>query len=141
MTVEHAAEYRASRERIGTLLTEADATVIVPACPAWTVADLCAHLAGVSSDLVNRIRPGSDAQAWVDGHVSSRKGRSIEALLDEWNGIAPAYEQLIVDKSHAFAFCCSTSSPTSTISAMPSGAPARGTTPASCSRWGSSSSC
>lgn len=104
MTAEHAAEYSASRERIGALLTQDDADVVVPACPAWTVADLCAHLAGVSSDLVNRVRPGADGQAWVDGHVSSRKGRSIDSLLDEWGSISAAYEQLMVDKSHAFAF-------------------------------------
>jgi uncharacterized protein (TIGR03083 family) len=82
---EQAIAYTGVRERVATLLTESDADVNIPSCPDWSVQNLCAHLAGVAVALVNRDRPGADLQAWIDGHVSSRVGRSIDSLLDEWD--------------------------------------------------------
>jgi uncharacterized protein (TIGR03083 family) len=90
---EQAIAYTGVRSRISTLLTESDADVNIPSCPDWSVQNLCAHLAGVAVALVNRDRPGADVQGWVDGHVSSRADRSIESLLDEWDG--SGFEDLI----------------------------------------------
>jgi uncharacterized protein (TIGR03083 family) len=90
---EQAVAYTGVRSRISTLLTESDADVNIPSCPDWSVQNLCAHLAGVAVALVKRDRPGADLQAWIDGHVSSRTARSIESLLDEWDG--SGFEDLI----------------------------------------------
>jgi hypothetical protein len=39
---------------------------------------------GIASDLGASRMPGSDSQAWIDGHVADRKGRPIDQLIDEW---------------------------------------------------------
>jgi Mycothiol maleylpyruvate isomerase N-terminal domain len=82
-----AAAYGTTRARITALLADGQghANTPVPACPAWTVSDLCAHLAGVPADLVARRKPGADIQAWVDGHVAERKARPVAELLAEWS--------------------------------------------------------
>jgi uncharacterized protein (TIGR03083 family) len=90
---EQATAYAGVRARVREVLVESDRETRVPSCPDWSVADLCAHLAGVAVALVNRDRPGADVQAWIDGHVSDRVGRSIESLLDEWDG--SGFEDLI----------------------------------------------
>ena len=62
---DYADEYAACRARVRTLLTSLSpdgAATVVPTCPDWTVHDLCAHLAGVASALVNRDNPGPDGQ-------------------------------------------------------------------------------
>jgi len=76
---------------------------VVSSCPDWTVADLCAHLAGVSGALVVGDLPGADVQAWVDGQVATRRGRSIASLLDEWATITPAFQQLMVSQGGRIA--------------------------------------
>ena len=100
-----AAAYGATRARIATLLADGQrhAETVVPACPDWTVADLCAHLAGVCADLVARRNPSGDTQAWVDGQVAERKGRPVAELLDEWANASPAFERLIESKPAGFA--------------------------------------
>ena len=87
-----AAEYDAARERIGRLLEAAtadEAATLVPACPAWTVRDLLAHVTGLAAALSNGQMPGADQQAWLDGLVDARRERSIGELLDEWAATQP----------------------------------------------------
>jgi uncharacterized protein (TIGR03083 family) len=100
-----AVAYGATRARITTLLADGQrhAGTIVPACPDWTVADLCAHLAGVCADLVARRNPSGDTQAWVDGQVADRQGRPVAELLDEWATASPSFERLIEAKPAGFA--------------------------------------
>jgi uncharacterized protein (TIGR03083 family) len=97
--------YAATRARIGATLRDvgpsADA-VRVPSCPDWNVAQLLAHLAGTTAALANRDYPGPDLQAWVDGHVADRAGRSALDNWQEWDDAGPAFEQLLVAKEHAF---------------------------------------
>jgi uncharacterized protein (TIGR03083 family) len=90
--IEWAAEYEAARLRIGHLLAAAsadDAATKVPACPAWTVRDLLAHVTGLAAALSSGQLPGADQQAWLDGLVAARSHRSIGELLDEWAGTGP----------------------------------------------------
>jgi uncharacterized protein (TIGR03083 family) len=102
-----AVAYRATRARITGLaaerLDDATAGSIVPACPDWTVRQLCSHLAGVCADLVAGNRPSGDVQAWVDAQVEARADRSVGELIDEWNAAGPAFEQLIVDRPKGYA--------------------------------------
>ncbi len=96
---ERAAAYAACRGRVRELLggvSDAQADVIVPACPDWTVRNLSAHLAGVCRDLAERNLPTGDVQAWVDRQVAERARRSVASLLDEWDEFGPAFEAMIV---------------------------------------------
>ena len=89
MEVELVSHYRATRARIigrVTGLGEAEASRMVPACPAWTVHDAVAHVTGIAADLGAGRMPGSDTQAWIDGHVSDRRDRPMERLVEEWLG-------------------------------------------------------
>lgn len=99
-------EYAAARARVRSLLTDIDeaaAATIVPACPAWTVHDLCAHLVGVPAALVVRDNPPpGDNQPWVDRQVAERADRSIAELLDEWDAVGPDFEGLMRRFPHAF---------------------------------------
>ena len=89
-------EYGAARQRIAGLLADGvDSTTRIPACPDWDVADLCAHLAGVCSDLAAGRPPQGDTQAWVDAQVADRRGRAVSSLLDEWHEASPAFETLM----------------------------------------------
>ncbi len=102
---DYAVEYSACRSRIRTLLSNAslsDAAVIVPACPDWTVRDVCAHIAGVSAALVARDNPGADGQAWVDRLVHERQDKSIAELLDEWESVGPGFESIMQAVPKAF---------------------------------------
>jgi uncharacterized protein (TIGR03083 family) len=93
---ECAFEYDRCRQRVTDLLTQADAEVVMPTCPDWTVADACAHLAGIPVSLVAGDTPGADAQPWVDADIEKRRGRSISSLLDEWAEVAPAFQAMMI---------------------------------------------
>ncbi len=96
---ERAAAYAACRGRVRELLggvSDAQADVIVPACPDWTVRNLTAHLTGICRDLTERNLPTGDVQAWVDRQIAERAQRSVTSLLDEWDEFSPAFEAMIV---------------------------------------------
>jgi uncharacterized protein (TIGR03083 family) len=102
---ELAAEYREARLRMTELLRGADAEVAatrIPACPAWTVQRLCAHVTGIAVDLLARRNPGDDTQAWVDRQIAERADRSVAEVLGEWTDAGPAFEALIEAKPRAF---------------------------------------
>jgi uncharacterized protein (TIGR03083 family) len=103
---DHAEEYAACRARVRELLADADGSVastVVPACPEWTVHDLCAHLAGVPAALVARDNPPpGDNQDWVDAHVAARADRPLGAVLDEWDEVGPSFEGIMRKVPRAF---------------------------------------
>lgn len=75
----------------------------VPTCPAWSVRDLCAHLAGVAAALVARDNPPpGDNQPWVDRQVAARSQRTVAELLDEWDAVGPAFESIMRKVPAAF---------------------------------------
>jgi uncharacterized protein (TIGR03083 family) len=103
---DYAEEYAAARARVRALLADSDhaaAATMVPACPDWTVHDLCAHLVGVPAALVARDNPpAGDNQPWVDRHVAERADRPLGELLDEWDAVGPAFEGLMRKLPRAF---------------------------------------
>ena len=103
---DYADEYAAARASVRSLLTDLDeaaAATVVPACPDWTVHDLCAHLVGVPAALVVRDNPPKgDNQAWVERQVAERADRSVAELLDEWDAVGPDFEGLMRKLPHAF---------------------------------------
>lgn len=78
--------YAAGRQRVCELvggLSENEAATPVPACPAWTVRDVLAHLAGVSADIVTGNLEGVTTEPWTQAQVDARRGASIAAL--DWS--------------------------------------------------------
>ncbi|MCD9624997.1 maleylpyruvate isomerase N-terminal domain-containing protein [Rhabdothermincola salaria] len=59
----------------------------VPACPDWSVTDLVAHCSGLPAALSSGDVPGGELQAWLDGLVEARRGRSLASLVEEWTSI------------------------------------------------------
>ncbi len=79
--------YQTSRSRIVEIIDTIDksaAATRVPACPAWTVHDVVAHVTGLAVDLGAGRLPSGPAQPWIDGHVASRRGHPLGLLVDEW---------------------------------------------------------
>jgi uncharacterized protein (TIGR03083 family) len=80
-------QYRATRARIVdrvAVLDHADSRRVVPACPAWTIRDTLAHVTGIAADLGAGRMPDSNTQEWIDKHVSDRKDRPLDRVVDEW---------------------------------------------------------
>jgi uncharacterized protein (TIGR03083 family) len=81
-----AAAYRLVYERIDSLLRgRADvAPLSVPACPAWTIRQVVAHLTGVAQDIVSFNLQDKAADSWTHAQVNRLGGHSIAELLDLW---------------------------------------------------------
>ncbi len=87
--------YRGSRERITELALSVrpqELTTEVPACPAWNVRDLVAHLAGVAADATAGNLAEAGQEQWTEVQVTTRKGRDLGSLLDEWGAAAAQLE-------------------------------------------------
>lgn len=92
------AAYAGIRERVTDLtggLDEAAAATIAPATPAWTVKDLCAHLAGVLADIRDGNLDGVGTEPWTARQVETRRGMTLDEVLDEWRRNAEAVEPMI----------------------------------------------
>ena len=89
--------YAGTRERITDLLRDADPTVRVPACPAWTVKDVAAHVTGVVDDVLAGRLDGVATDPWTDRQVKTRADTSLGDILDEWAEKSPAFEKLLDD--------------------------------------------
>lgn len=93
-------EYRLARLRILDIVEELVSTdpalslAAVPACPAWTVHDLVAHVSGIATEIAANNMPGEDSDAWVDALVESRRSMSLRDLVDEWTASGPIFESL-----------------------------------------------
>jgi hypothetical protein len=81
-----AAAYRLIYGRVDALLRgRADvAELTVPACPAWTVRQTLAHLAGVAQDIVSLNLEGGATDSWTQAQLDRLDGNSIDELLDLW---------------------------------------------------------
>lgn len=100
-----AGAYAEERRRVAELvrsLDDAQLAAIVPACPAWTVKDLIAHLCHVAESYSKGDVPTASAytqgaganlsdeelarvrDAWTQSGVDARKHRSLGEVLAEW---------------------------------------------------------
>jgi hypothetical protein len=75
--------------------TPDDLARTVPACPAWTVHDLAAHLVGVPATLAAGNFPAGDVDEWLQGIVDERRDVTVAELVDEWNGLDAAIEPML----------------------------------------------
>jgi uncharacterized protein (TIGR03083 family) len=105
-----AGTYADARRRLRALLAGLDQAALltrVPACPAWTVRDVLAHVTGVAADAAGGTYFPGAADAWGDsrlaaardewtaGQVRSRRDRSVAALFAEWAGWAATLEPML----------------------------------------------
>jgi mycothiol maleylpyruvate isomerase-like protein len=78
-------------------LSDRQRMTVIPACPAWTVRELAAHMTGVAADaitarfpVVNPHGPWAERQPIIDaftsGQVTSRQGMATDQVLAEWAG-------------------------------------------------------
>jgi hypothetical protein len=56
----------------------------VPACPAWTVFDLIAHVVSMPAAIGNGESPPGPITEWLQSLVESRRDQSVGALTEEW---------------------------------------------------------
>jgi len=102
---DYADEYASCRSRFREILdgcTDELAATVIPTCPDWNVRDLCAHNAGIAAALVARDNPGSEGQGWVDRLIAARAHLSVREILDEWDTVGPAFEDLMRKHPRAF---------------------------------------
>jgi uncharacterized protein (TIGR03083 family) len=83
--------YAGTRRRIVDLVNDLDedeAARIVPACPAWTVRDVLAHLSAVAVDASRGNLEGVGSEEWTQRQLDERRHKSIAELLMEWDEVA-----------------------------------------------------
>ena len=83
--------YAVTRRSIADLVNDLDeehARLVVPACPAWTVRDLLAHLSGIAVDASKGNLVGVGSDEWTQRQLDERKDMSMAELLTEWDGVA-----------------------------------------------------
>ena len=66
----------------------------VPACPAWAVRDVIAHVTGVCADVLAGNVDGVATEPWTARQVAERRDRSVPEILEEWAVVAPQVEAI-----------------------------------------------
>lgn len=92
------AAYTGCFERITALTRGLDAeaaAALVPTCPAWSVHDVLAHVAGVVDDALAGRLDGVATDPWTAAQVDARRGRPVDDILDEWAANAPAFASVL----------------------------------------------
>lgn len=90
--------YDDTRLRIVDLLDgagEATVTAEVPACPAWRVRDVVAHLAGVCADVINGNLDGMTTDAWTAAQVDARRDVPLDHVIEEWAQVGPKFAAMV----------------------------------------------
>jgi uncharacterized protein (TIGR03083 family) len=80
---------RADMSALGRGLRAEEGDIPVPACPMWTVREVFAHQAGVTSDILGGRLDGVASDPWTQRQVDERAGRTLVEILDEWDADAP----------------------------------------------------
>jgi hypothetical protein len=91
--------YDRTRRRMIEVVEQAAPTnlaVGVPACPAWTAADLIAHVVSLPAALsAGRFPAGVAINEWLHSLVIERRGMPTPAVVDEWLGLDESLKQLL----------------------------------------------
>jgi len=70
-------------ERVTELASSAQVSIPIPACPGWTLHNLCSHLAGNATALATGdINPNSP-QEWIDEQIARRRSHDTSMVLTE----------------------------------------------------------
>ncbi len=76
-------------------LTDEQANALTECCPAWSVKDTLAHLAGITTDILNGNTADAATEAWADVQVADRATMSVAEICDEWDGNAQPIDDII----------------------------------------------
>jgi len=98
------ASERATLIELGRSLTEAEGAVMSDACPAWSIKDIYAHLAGISADILAGNTEGAATEPWADAQVAARAERSLREVLDEWETAGTEVSSVMEVAGDAFPF-------------------------------------
>lgn len=99
--------YRAERHALLALaqtLTAEQAASMTQACPAWSIKDVYAHLAGIASDILSGNTEGAATEAWADGHVADRADRSFAEIIEEWATAGDGVSDVMDEAGEFFPF-------------------------------------
>lgn len=89
---------------LGESLTAEQATTLTTACPEWSIKDVYAHLAGISTDILAGNTEKAATVEWADGHVADRVERSFDEVLEEWAEAGAQVDELIAAFGEGFPF-------------------------------------
>jgi hypothetical protein len=78
-------------------LDDADLERPVPLTPAWSTADVVAHLCGLTADVAAGMRTGLGTPERTRHQVGSRAGRTVTEVCVEWRTNAPAMRAAMED--------------------------------------------
>ena len=96
--LDHGTAYEGIRHRIDELTRGSDGSTPVEMCPGWTVRDVVAHLTGLCEDWVAGNLTGYASDAWTAAQVARFDGVPLDAILDRWHEVAPAFASLPDDE-------------------------------------------
>ena len=106
MPESHSVAYAGVRARVCEVLEAAGPDVgsrPTPATPEWTVHDVLAHLVGVADDVLNGRLDGAATDPWTANQVDRRRKMTVAELVVEWNDLAPAFDELVVNTPAEFS--------------------------------------
>ena len=92
------AAYLELRNRVVALLrtlSDEQGRIVVPACPAWTVADVAAHIVGVPEDIVAGRMEGVTTEAWTQAQVDRHRGASPRDLAERLERTAESFDAIL----------------------------------------------
>src|SRR4051794_21599611 len=95
--------YEETRQRVVNLVREAAfadsfaAVAPVPACPAWRVRDVIAHLSGLATDIAAGNLDGAATDAWTAAQVDARRDLPLDELLAESDDVGPQLASFLDD--------------------------------------------
>jgi len=92
--------YVDSARRVQDLVTPLDSAALdalTPACPAWSVHDVLAHLAGAATSFGTDSFAGVGTDAWTAEHVESRRDATVAELVAERWACIPKLEKVPAD--------------------------------------------
>ena len=79
--------YADGRQRVSELalsLSEDELSSSVPACPAWSVKDLIAHLCGITADMLTGNVAEVGEEQWTAAQIEARRDKGIAEIVEEW---------------------------------------------------------
>ena len=82
--------YQRVVDRVVELAATADPTTPLPACPAWTVHDVFAHLTGLAEDWVAGALDDYGSDAWTAAQVARGSKATLDELAARWRRAAAA---------------------------------------------------
>ena len=76
-------------------VADSDVERPVPHCPAWTVADVVAHMTGVVEDILAGRMDGVTTEAWTAAQVDRHRSHSLAETLVCWTSAMTDFEAVL----------------------------------------------